>query len=64
MVRRNYLATARINRLAGAPPSHGRKVEDAIVRAVIQPTDGLKLQVDVVMVMIAFWPHSGYRCLR
>jgi len=48
MVRRNYLATARINRRAGAPPTHGRKVEDAIVRAVIQHTDGLKLQVDVV----------------
>jgi len=64
MVRRNYLATARINRRAGALPSHGREVEDAIVRAVIQPTDGLKLQVDVVMVMIAFWPHSGHRCLR
>ena len=49
MVRRNYLATARINRRAGAPPSHGREVEDAIVRAVIQPTDGLKLQMDVVI---------------
>jgi len=49
MIRRNYLATARISRRAGAPPTHGRKVEDAIVRAVIQHTDGLKLQVDVVI---------------
>jgi hypothetical protein len=48
MVRRNDLATARINRQAGAPPTYGRKVEHAIVRAVIQHTDGLKLQVDVV----------------
>jgi len=48
MVRRNYLATATINRRAGAPPIHGRKVEDAIVRAVIQHTDGIKLQVDFV----------------
>src|SRR3974377_112227 len=48
MVRRNYLATARIKSRAGTPPTHGRKVEDAIVRAVIQHTDGLKLQVDVV----------------
>ena len=49
MVRRNYLATARINGRAGTPPTRGRKVEDAIVRAVIQHTDGLKLQVDVVI---------------
>jgi hypothetical protein len=49
MIRRNYLATARISRRAGAPSTHGRKVEDAIVRAVIQHTDGLKLQVDVVI---------------
>jgi hypothetical protein len=49
MFRRNYLATAKINRRAGAPPTHGRKVEDAIVRAIIQHTDGLKLQVDIVI---------------
>lgn len=32
------------------PPEHhfGSQIEDAVVRAVIQHTDGIKLQVDIV----------------